>query len=134
MGNAPDAWYALRNALFEGAFDVAEGLLRQRPALLEQRNGIGETVLHFLAVEDCLAGVAWLHARGASLDTRNDFGTPVVFEVAELGYGELLEWFAANGADLRQLDGDGQDLVACLVEGEKPEMAALVRALSGTRH
>lgn len=126
-----DAWYALRNALFAEEFSVAGDLLRANPALLVERDGLGETVLHFLAVEDCLAGVAWLHARGASLDTRNDFGKPVAFEVAELGYRELLEWFAANGCDLQQRDACGRSLADYLIESEKPEMAAFAQQLSG---
>ena len=126
-----DAWYSLRNALFADEFGVAGELLRANPALLEERNGLGETVLHFLAVEDCLAGVAWLHASGASLDTRNDFGRPVVFEVAELGYRGLLEWFAANGCDLHQRDGYDCSLVDYLIQGGEPEMAALAQRLSG---
>lgn len=134
MTQTSDAWYRLRDALFHEDFEFAEAHLQAHPGLLEERDGLGETVLHFLTVEDCLTAVAWLHARGASLDTRNDFGTPVVFEVAELGYAGLLEWFAAHGADLRQRDRQDLDLVSYLIEGEKPEMAALVQALIAPRH
>lgn len=39
-------------------------------------NGIGETGLHFLAVENDGAAVAWLHARGSDLNTRDPFDSP----------------------------------------------------------
>jgi hypothetical protein len=69
-GSANHAWYRLRNAVFDKEFDSAELLLVQNAKLIEARNGIGETVLHFLAVEDDAAGVAWLRARGADIDTK----------------------------------------------------------------
>lgn len=124
MKDASDAWYLLRDALFHEDFEFAETHLQAHPGLLEERDGVGETVLHFLAIEDCLAGVAWLHARGASLDTRDDLGTPVVFDVAGLGYADLLQWFVAQGADLQQRDWDGRDLVAYVIARDASDMAA----------
>jgi hypothetical protein len=131
MGSATAAWYELRNALHAGDLESAGALLRSQPDVLEARNGIGETVLHFLAVEDCRPAVAWLHERGARLDTTNEFGTPVLFEVAQLGYKELLAWLVAHGADPGQLDRHGQGLVAYLESWKKPEMASFVRELAG---
>ncbi|SUS05873.1 conserved hypothetical protein [uncultured Defluviicoccus sp.] len=90
-------------------------------------NGIGETVLHFLAVEDDEAGVAWLRARGADINTKNEFGTPVLFEVASLGYKNLFTWMVEAGADARAQDAEGQDLVEHLLDYDKEEMAKWVR-------
>jgi hypothetical protein len=83
------SWHLLRNAVLEGRYSDASFLLKEQPELVEARNSIGETVLHFLAVENELEGVAWLHENGFSLDTKPEFGIPVVFEVAQLGYKEL---------------------------------------------
>ena len=52
MADADPAWYALRNALFAEQYDEATQLVASRPALRHMMDGIGETVLHFLAVED----------------------------------------------------------------------------------
>jgi hypothetical protein len=68
-------------------------MLRETPALLFLTSGLGETALHYLAVEDDLEGVAWLKAKGADLDTKNRFGTPVLFEVAQLEYRMLYGWW-----------------------------------------
>ena len=119
-------WYALRNSVFERDFPAAEKLLSENPSLVNARDGLGETVLHFLAVENDLEGVSWLHARGFSLDERNKFGTPTVFEVAQLEYRELFVWFVHNGADLSLKDGEGNDIVANLLEYGKEEMAQFV--------
>ena len=116
-------WYELRNAVFAGDYKAAEELLRKNPGLLTLRNSVGETVLHYLAVENAAEGVAWLHGKGADLDTRNDFGTPVLFEVAQLGYEELFAWFVARGANLRAVDEYDQGLVAFLTEHRRTRMA-----------
>lgn len=125
MSDTEPSWYELRRAIFAGDYRAAEGLLRKNPGLLELRNSTGETVLHYLAVENAAEGVAWLHGKGADLDTKNDFGTPVLFEVAQLGYTELFAWFVAQGANLRAVDDYGQGLVAFLLEYNKAKMARM---------
>ena len=126
MSNALPEWYQLRDAAYQADFVTAETLLRTNPNLLDERNGIGETVLHFLAVEDCLPAIEWLHARGASLNTTNKFGTPLLFEVAQLGYRDLLLWLVAHGANRKQTDNNGQSLRSYLAEFDKPDMIAFV--------
>ncbi len=117
-----NAWYELRNAVYGKQFAVAEALLRSDPGLVSARDGIGETVLHFQAVENDMDGVAWLHQRGFDLNTRNKFGTPVIFEVAQLGLKELLLWFVDQGVEIGALDAEGQHIIAFLREFEKDDM------------
>ncbi|MCB0718676.1 MAG: ankyrin repeat domain-containing protein [Bacteroidetes bacterium] len=125
-------WYEFRNAVYGGDFDLAKAQLDAHPGLIEAVNATGETVLHFLAVEDDLDGVRWLHDNGASLDTKNRFGNPVVFEVAVLEYRELFQWFVDQGADVATRDGDGLDLFQYLIENEKDDMAEWVRSIVGS--
>jgi ankyrin repeat protein len=120
-------WQEFRDVVYSGDFARASEMLGRRPALLHIMNSIGETVLHFLAVENNLSGVSWLHARGADLDTKNAFGQPVLFEVASLGYKELFTWFVENGVDTRATDDQGSDIVAHLLEYDCMEMAEWVR-------
>lgn len=115
-------WYELRNAVYAKEFGIAASLLKANPQLSELRDGIGETVLHFLAVENDAEGVAWLHERGFDLDTINSFGHPVVFEVAQLGYKDLLLWFAKKGVNFAALDRDDQNIFDYLREYEKDAM------------
>jgi hypothetical protein len=77
-------WYELRDAVFSREYARADALLRDRPGLLRLVNPLGETVLHFLAVEDDLEGVSWLVGKGADLNNRNAFGTPLIFESAQV--------------------------------------------------
>lgn len=120
-------WQEFRDVVCSGDFEHASEMLSCTPALLHMMNSIGETVLHFLAVENDLNGVAWLHARGADLDTKNTFGQPVLFEVASLGYKELFRWFVENGVNTRATDAQGNDIVVHLLEYDCKEMAEWVR-------
>jgi ankyrin repeat protein len=127
MSTTDAAWYEFRNAVHARDFALAAELLRNQPSLLHLANSLGETVLHFLAVENDQEGVSWLHARGADLDTKNAFGIPVLFEVASLEYKDLFRWFVAQGANVRATDSEDQDLVLHLLEHERNEMAQWVR-------
>jgi hypothetical protein len=112
--NREPSWYEFRNLVCSKEFNRAERLLSESPEILGETNSIGETVLHFLAVENDFEGVTWLHSRGASLNTKNKFGEPLVFEVAERGHKELLLWLAHNGADLSVRDGRNRSLLEYL--------------------
>lgn len=111
MGPLDAEWRAFRDAVQARQFDVASEQLASDSRLLDLRNGLGETVLHFFAVEDDLDAMTWLSERNASLDTKNDFGTPVLFEVALLGYRTLFAWFVLHGADFAALDGEGRGII-----------------------
>ena len=116
-------WYALRNLVFSKRLDEAKQLIVERPSLLTETNSCGETALHFLAVENDLQGVAWLHEKGQSVDSIDAFGEPVIFAVAKLRYRELFEWFVNAGADITVCDADGLNLLAHLREWDVDDMA-----------
>ena len=109
MSASPE-WYELRALVAGKKFDEASSLLARNPLLRSAVNGMGETVLHYQAVENDEQGVSCLWSQGFDINTRNEFGTPVVFEVAQLDYRELLNWFIAIGADLSCRDKDGNNI------------------------
>ena len=47
------------------SLDDAAALLQSEPLLLLERTGLGETPLHYLAVEDQVEAVRFLHEHGA---------------------------------------------------------------------
>jgi ankyrin repeat protein len=132
MSDTEPVWYEFRNAVYSQDFSRADEMLKANPALLRMVNSLGETVLHYLAVENDVEGVAWLYARGSDLNTRNDFGTPVLFEVALLEYKDLFKWFVEKGADVHVTDNYGQDIVLYLLEYEHKDMSEWVRENSAT--
>src|SRR6266436_7826735 len=103
-------WFELRSLVAEKKFEEATALLARESSLRSAVNGMGETVLHYQAVEDDEQGVSWLWSRGFDINTRNKFGTPVAFEVAQLDYRDLLHWFISNGAALSCRDKDGKNI------------------------
>ncbi len=123
-----DLWYEFRNLIWAREFERAYELLAVSPDLIERRSGLGETVLHYLAVENDAVGVKWLYERGSSLNTKNEFGTPIVFEVAQLEYKDLLLWFVGKGVDLKATNEEGEDVFAYLANYDKKEMIDFLRS------
>ena len=123
----PQSWYELRDLLEAGDFAKASEVLTREPSLRDARNGLGETVLHFFAVENNLAAIEWLHARGFDLNARNEFGNPWLFEVALLGYRDLFIWLIEHGADAKQKTREGEGLEEFLREAGEDEMLAFVK-------
>lgn len=122
-------WYELRELLLKNNYDGASKLLSTLPDLVNARNSIGETVLHYLAVENKIDNVSWLHNKGASLNVINKFGVPVVFEVAQLGYKSFLTWFYENGADFKTTSDDGLNIYQHLEQYGRDDMVEFVRSL-----
>ena len=127
MSDVRPEWYQLRDALEQVDFVTAAALVEKDPPLIDERNRIGETVLHFLAVENNQAAVEWLHARRADLNATNKFGTPLLFEVAQLGYRDLLVWLLQHGADPTKKKSDGQSLDEHLAEFGETDMIAFIK-------
>ena len=122
-------WYELRELLLKNNYEGALNLLKTLPDLVNARNSIGETVLHYLAVENEIDNVAWLYNQGAKLDVKNKFGIPVIFEVAQLGYKGLLKWFYENGADFKTTDNDRLNIYQHLEQYGKDDMVEFVRSI-----
>lgn len=130
MSRARPEWYHLRDALERADFSRASTLLEQDSSLIDERNSIGESLLHFLAVENNRQAVEWLHARGADLNASNEFGTPLLFEVAQLGYRDLFLWLIEHGADPKKKDTLGQSICEYLADFNKPEMIEFINRRS----
>ncbi len=127
MSNARPEWYQLRDAPENANFPDASSLLETAPSSIHETNGIGETVLHFLAVENDQSAVEWLHTRGADLNACNKFGTPLLFEVAQLGYQDLFLWLVEHGADPIRKDGQGQRIDEYLADFDQLEIIEFIK-------
>jgi len=54
------------------------------PSILELRGPLGETALHYLAIERCADAVRLLLALGANADPRNEFGSSLLQECTSI--------------------------------------------------
>ncbi len=120
-------WHALRDALEQGDPSTADELLQYDPSLIHATNGLGESVLHFLAVENNQPAVSWLREHGADLNVTNEFGIPMLFEVALLGYKDLFLWLVDHGADPTKKNADLQSISEYLLESGKLDMIAFIK-------
>ena len=100
-------FYEIRDAYLTdvGAASLAVSTDR---TLLDVRSGIGETVLHWLVVEDVIHAVESLIACGAEVDTKNDFGATPLMEAASLGYEDMCRLLLTHGADVRYINERGE--------------------------
>lgn len=92
--------YRLIAAAFESPAALM-ALLDAEPHLMAERTGLGETPLHYLAVENQLEAVKLLIARGASVNTVNECSSTPLSDAASLGYEEMVGLLLEHGADLR---------------------------------
>lgn len=127
MSETRDDWYQFRNLLLVGDFEAASSMLALQPNLISERNSIGESVLHYLAVEDCQDEIEWLVDRGAELNVTDDFGVPLLFDVALLGYRDLFKWLIIHGVDVNRLGPHGKTIEDYLADMGNDEMLEFVK-------
>ncbi len=92
----------LINAFMEDT-EHALHLLSEDPGLVQEKTSIGETALHFLAVENQLEAVEMLHERGADINTVNDCGGTPLSDAASLGCVEMVQILLERGARVEVL-------------------------------
>lgn len=87
---------------FFTSVDAGLSLLATEPGLLHARTGLGETPLHYLAVENHIEAVkALVEKKGADVNTLNDFGGSPLSDAAGLGYVDLVKYLLSVGAKLQ---------------------------------
>jgi ankyrin repeat protein len=77
----------------------AEYLLRTHPELLEIRDGVGETPLHYLAIEDRCEAVSFLIKCGAQVNTCCSSEATPLMHAAGLGLKDMVAILLAASAD-----------------------------------
>jgi hypothetical protein len=77
---------------------LAKPLVEADPTILDLRTGLGETALHFLAVENYAGGVQVLIDLGANVNVTNEFGATPVEEARIAGANEAVEVLVRAGA------------------------------------
>ncbi len=126
MENQTEAqrFYALRDAAYAD-LAAARELIENDASIVAAKNSIGETALHFLAIENALEAVKLLAQNGADVNNRNAFGTPAIIEAAEVGHLEMVDLLLELGADadLQRIAADLPDIG----EAERTHILELLR-------
>ena len=106
--------------------ELADSLIEEDPSFLAVKNGIGETVFHYLVVEDRKEEVSYLLSKGAEINTTNEFGNTPLSEAASLGYYELCEYLLKNGADHRITTAEGDSALSEAATANKIKVVELL--------
>ncbi|HEX8910721.1 MAG TPA: ankyrin repeat domain-containing protein [Humisphaera sp.] len=97
----PKPWHPLLVELVETAVSDpprARQLVAEHPEALTLRTGIGETALHYLAVENRTDAVRLLIELGAAVNVTNKFGASALAEAIQVGADETIAILRAAGA------------------------------------
>lgn len=114
-------FYAFRDTVRTNLPAAAE-MLAADPEVIRLRNSIGETAMHYLAVENCPQEVAWLIARGAEVDTQNQFQQTPLMEVAALGMLNMCRILVSRGADYRYVNARGESVLSAATSTDQVEV------------
>jgi len=121
MAHQP-GWIELYSLLEEGR-DAPPELVAQCKA---SRTSIGETMLHWYAIEGSPEVLHELIKLGFEVDVQNEFGKTPIMESALIGRWDNARVLREHGADLSITDADGRDFFGFLDEmavHDRPEWA-----------
>lgn len=107
---------------------AAAQLLRDHPGLLIATNRLGETALHFLAVENYAEGVAFLARQGTPVNALNRYHRTPLMEAASVGAIDVVRVLLAHGADPSIQTPDGDTLWDLLEPKSRPELLSILSA------
>jgi ankyrin repeat protein len=78
--------------------------------------------MHFLAVENYLADVAWLIDHGSEVDTQNDFQQTPLMEAASLGLLDMCKLLISRGANFRYVSSQGESVFSAAAASDRVEV------------
>ena len=76
---------------------LARKLVAEHPEVLSLRTGLGETALHYLAVENYADAVQLLIDLGADVNVRNNFGKSPLQEAVQVGAAQTVDVLCRAG-------------------------------------
>jgi hypothetical protein len=106
--------------------DKARQMLKTNPGLLRARWRLGETPLHFLAIEGYLDGVRLLGQLGIDVNAANELGDTALTEVVTLGNAQMVEELLRLGADVNVTSKLRTNPLHCAMEGGHWDIAKLL--------
>ena len=83
---------------------LASQMLQEKAEWLHATNSIGETALHYLAIENDMAGVKFLIEKGAKIDSRSHSQSTPLMDAAQVGNVDICLLLMEKGADVNAKD------------------------------
>jgi len=110
---------------FFTSVEAGLSLLDREPDLRDVRDSLGETPLHYLAVENHIEAVKALVEKGADANTLNNFGGSPLSDAAGLGNVDLVKYLLSVGAKL-QLPQQEEKVLHSAVRSGRAEMVKVI--------
>jgi ankyrin repeat protein len=121
-------FHAFRDAVASNLETAAEILARDS-VVLRLRNELGETAMHFFAVENSLREVVWLIDNGSEVDTQNKFKQTPLMEVAGLGQLEMCQLLISHGANVGYVSSRGESVLSAAASTDEAEVVEYLLGL-----
>ena len=102
-------------ALLEEGEELPDPL---KERVLSNRNGIGETMLHWYCIEGESAIIEKIIELGFDVNTTNEFNNTPLFECAKIGRWDTVEILFKYGADISIKNHSNESIVEYLFEGD----------------
>jgi ankyrin repeat protein len=106
----------------------ARRLLDQYPVLRQEKWILGETALHFLAIEGFADAVRLLVELGFDVNATNEFGDSPLIDVATCGNHEIAEALLAAGADPNARSNTMGKVIHCAIQSGNARLIELLLA------
>jgi len=121
----------------EGWIEAYEALEEGRPlsgdmlaTVLENRNGLGESMLHWYAIEGDPTVLEKIIGLGFDVNATNKFGRTPLFECAEIERWDIVELLLTNGARTDIRDQNEEDVFVYLEESGDHEKSKKLKELT----
>ena len=98
-------------------------------AVLRLRNELGETAMHFFAVEGFPREVVWLIENGAEVDTQNKFKQTPLMEVAGMGRLEMCRLLVSLGASFGYVSSGGESVLSAAASTDEAQVVEFLLGL-----
>ena len=106
--------------------EKARAIIRAFPKLKSTPVTLGESPLHYLAIEGQAEAVEFLIQEGFDVDTKNDFGDTPLIDVASIGETKTAEVLLRHGADPNAKSGLDDSVLFCAIRSGDPKLVELV--------
>jgi ankyrin repeat protein len=121
-----EGWIEAYEALEKGR-SISGDLLS---TVLANRNGLGESMLHWYAIEGDTTVLEKIIALGFDVNATNKFGRTPLFECVEIERWEIVELLLATGARTDIRDQNDEDVFVYLEESGDHEKSKKLKELT----
>ena len=118
-------FHAFREAVASDP-QVAAEMLARDSVVLRLRNELGETAMHFFAVEDSAREVIWLIEHGSEVDSQNRFKQTPLMEVAGMGRLEMCQLLVSLGASFGYISSLGESVLSAAASTDEVDVVKYV--------